>query len=105
GPRFSPMNAAEGDSAVPNFPENNISWSRAGDFKTRAERNLLTRTGPTGASAMSRTAAASPIPTSSPGRSPEEPSHPLDRHTNTTVALGASQQLAISQGSATDPDH
>jgi len=25
GPRFSPMNAAEGDSAAPNFPENNIS--------------------------------------------------------------------------------
>ena len=40
-----------------------------------------------------------------PRRSAEEPSHPLDRHTNTTVALGASQQLAISQGSATDPDH
>jgi len=25
GPRFSPMNAAEGDSAAPNFPENNIA--------------------------------------------------------------------------------
>jgi hypothetical protein len=24
GPRFSPMNAAEGDSVAPNFPENNI---------------------------------------------------------------------------------
>jgi hypothetical protein len=24
GPRFSPTNAAEGDSVAPNFPENNI---------------------------------------------------------------------------------
>jgi len=25
GPRFSPTNAAEGDSVAPNFPENNIA--------------------------------------------------------------------------------